>query len=280
MSELENKVVDSDGAVNVVDISVPTNSHLHPAVKDVTIIEDDVASVKQKSERLLKLITAVGAIMLIAILGLSAVVISLVHTLSDLKASVAVLDEETRYNTADHQKQLDTLSGSIESVRDDMEAGFDDQQAQLNTIKDVQHNTNNALNRLRKQKEQLEKDLKEGLQLRKQRMEEAARAYSNSSNFFASAGDYAQGLADGVFELTAYAWTGNTCANGEYPVVGYSCASNYYPLGTRLYIEGIGERVVTDTGGMSSNVVDVYMGDEETCIQFGRQTANVYVIEE
>ena len=81
-----------------------------------------------------------------------------------------------------------------------------------------------------------------------------------------------------VFQLTAYEWTGNRCANGEYPVVGYSCASNYFPLGTRLYIDGIGERVVTDTGGMSNNVVDIYMGDPGTCIQFGRQSATVHVI--
>ena len=45
-----------------------------------------------------------------------------------------------------------------------------------------------------------------------------------------------------------------------------------------MYIEGVGERVVTDTGGMSNNVVDIYMGDPATCIQFGRRNANVTVI--
>lgn len=31
---------------------------------------------------------------------------------------------------------------------------------------------------------------------------------------------------------------------------------------------------------MSNNVVDVYMGDPGTCIQFGRQTGRVTVIED
>ena len=49
-------------------------------------------------------------------------------------------------------------------------------------------------------------------------------------------------------------------------------------MGSRVYIEGYGEFVVEDIGGMSSNVIDVYMGDYSTCIQFGRRTADVYII--
>ena len=87
-------------------------------------------------------------------------------------------------------------------------------------------------------------------------------------------------MSENNFKKYTYEWAGKTCANGNYPTVGYTCASNYYPLGTRLWIEGIGERVVEDTGGMGMNVVDIYMGDEETCIQFGVQEAQITVIEE
>lgn len=83
----------------------------------------------------------------------------------------------------------------------------------------------------------------------------------------------------GVFELTAYEWTGNTCANGNYPTTGYTVASNYFALGTVLYIEGYGTYVVEDRGGMANSVIDIYMGDYNTCIQFGRQSANVYIVE-
>lgn len=80
--------------------------------------------------------------------------------------------------------------------------------------------------------------------------------------------------------MTAYEWTGNPCANGNYPTAGYTCASNYFPIGTKLYIEGVGVRVVEDTGGMSNNVVDVYLGDAQECIEFGRWNTEVYVIED
>ena len=82
----------------------------------------------------------------------------------------------------------------------------------------------------------------------------------------------------GNFQLTAYEWTGNACANGNYPTTGYTVASNYFALGTKIYIEGYGEYVVEDRGGMSSNVIDIYMGDVSTCLQFGRRNANIYIV--
>lgn len=83
----------------------------------------------------------------------------------------------------------------------------------------------------------------------------------------------------GYYELTAYCPTGNPCANGNYPTVGYTVACNSLALGTRIYIEGYGEYVVEDTGGMGGGVIDIFMGTYDECIQFGRQGANVYIVE-
>lgn len=83
----------------------------------------------------------------------------------------------------------------------------------------------------------------------------------------------------GTYSLTAYEWTGNPCANGNYPTKGYTVACNSLPLGTRIYIEGYGEYVVEDRGGMNGSTIDIYMGDYNECIQFGRRSANVYVCE-
>ena len=83
----------------------------------------------------------------------------------------------------------------------------------------------------------------------------------------------------GIFEITAYTWTGNPCANGNYPTARYTVASNYFPLGTKIYIEGVGEFVVEDTGGMASNVIDIYMDSQDECVQFGRRQAGVYKIQ-
>lgn len=84
----------------------------------------------------------------------------------------------------------------------------------------------------------------------------------------------------GVYELTAYEWTGNPCANGNYPTTCYTVACNSLALGTRIYIEGYGEYVVEDRGGMADNVIDIYYGDVDACYQFGRRSAQVYIINE
>ena len=84
----------------------------------------------------------------------------------------------------------------------------------------------------------------------------------------------------GHYTLTAYEWTGNTCANGNYPSKGYTIACNSLPIGTRVWIEGYGEFTVEDRGGMAYNVIDIYLGDYDECIEFGVQEADVYLIKE
>lgn len=194
--------------------------------------------------------------------------------LKDLQARLTDLEKGTSEAITDQQGQIDSLDNNIKGLwkeHDDMSEAVDSLNQKLDETRSIQHNTNQALSRLRKQKEELEKKLEEGLELRRQRLAEMQARWSAPSTGWSDAGG---------FLLTAYEWTGKTCANGNYPTVGYTCASNYYPLGTRLWIEGIGERVVEDTGGMGMNVVDIYMGDEETCIQFGVQEAQITVIEE
>lgn len=52
-------------------------------------------------------------------------------------------------------------------------------------------------------------------------------------------------------------------ASGRTLIPGYSVASNYYPQGTILDIDGKEYRV-DDTGGMDDNVVDFYAGDDKS----------------
>lgn len=83
----------------------------------------------------------------------------------------------------------------------------------------------------------------------------------------------------GEYELTAYEWTGCPCADGVYPQEGYTVASNDPNLWHRwINIDGYGNYYVHDTGGMSVNVIDIYLGDPEACVQFGRRSASVYLI--
>ena len=83
----------------------------------------------------------------------------------------------------------------------------------------------------------------------------------------------------GNFELTAYTWTGNPCADGEYPISSHTVACNNPALWHEwIYIEGYGTYYCHDRTGVSSNVIDIYMDDYDSCIQFGRQSAKVYII--
>ncbi len=84
-----------------------------------------------------------------------------------------------------------------------------------------------------------------------------------------------------TMELTAYMWTGNPCADGVYPAEGYTAACNDPNLWHKwVYIEGVGTYYIHDTGGMASNVIDIYMGTYDACVNFGRQSANVYILED
>lgn len=83
----------------------------------------------------------------------------------------------------------------------------------------------------------------------------------------------------GTYELTAYIETGSPCADGVYPSVGYTVACNNPSLWHRwIYIDGVGERYVHDTGGMGGNVIDVYVGDYDSAVQFGRRSGDVYLL--
>lgn len=84
----------------------------------------------------------------------------------------------------------------------------------------------------------------------------------------------------GYYDMTAYEWTGNPCANGNYPEVGYTVACNSLPLGTTVYIEGVGYRVVEDRGAdwHGDNWMDLYLGDEASCYAWGVQTVAVYIV--
>ncbi|MEG0702969.1 MAG: G5 domain-containing protein [Christensenella sp.] len=84
-------------------------------------------------------------------------------------------------------------------------------------------------------------------------------------------------------QVTAYCSncnSGSKTSMGTYPQWG-TLACNSLPFGTRVYIEGYGEGVVEDRGGMGGNVIDIYMGDqanEDTCNAWGRKTMTVYII--
>ena len=88
-----------------------------------------------------------------------------------------------------------------------------------------------------------------------------------------------------TYQCTAYESTGKTCADGVYPCEGVTVASNDPNLWNKVIeINGTGTEYdglyyVHDKGGMATNVVDIFIDDYSECIQFGRRTADIYIIE-
>ena len=84
-----------------------------------------------------------------------------------------------------------------------------------------------------------------------------------------------------MMEATAYTWTGQRTASGTWPAVGTAAVDpKVIPLGTRLWIEGYGEAVAEDTGGLvKGNIIDLYFPTESECWEFGRRQVEVRVME-
>ena len=84
----------------------------------------------------------------------------------------------------------------------------------------------------------------------------------------------------GTYSLTAYVATGSPCADGVYPILGYTAACNDPALWhKKIYIEGVGNFYVHDTGGMASNVIDLFVPSYGDAVNFGVRNANVYIVE-
>ena len=95
-----------------------------------------------------------------------------------------------------------------------------------------------------------------------------------------------------LFKVTAYCHCKSCCgksqddsgymitASGAKVEEGVTVAadSKVLPYGTIVYIEGIGRRIVQDTGAFHGNRLDVYYPSHQTASDFGVQTLKVWVI--
>lgn len=93
-------------------------------------------------------------------------------------------------------------------------------------------------------------------------------------------------VASAVFVVTAYATgcdslPGALTKSGKPPVVGVTVAADPHvvPLGSVVYIDGIGEREVHDIGGaVKGRRLDLFVGSCGEARRFGRQQRQVRVV--
>ncbi|MBD7915783.1 hypothetical protein H9660_11560 [Clostridium sp. Sa3CUN1] len=90
----------------------------------------------------------------------------------------------------------------------------------------------------------------------------------------------------GTYTMSATAYTGGgLTAMGIKPVRdpnGLSTVSvdpNVIPLGSKVYIDGYGYAIASDTGGaIKGNKIDLYMNSLQDCYSFGRQSVTVTIV--
>lgn len=89
------------------------------------------------------------------------------------------------------------------------------------------------------------------------------------------------------YVITAYCPCQKCCgktdgitASGVKAVQGVTIATDKsIPFGTKIYIDGIGERIVQDRGGaIKGNRIDLYFSDHQSALNFGRQTKEVIIL--
>jgi 3D (Asp-Asp-Asp) domain-containing protein len=99
----------------------------------------------------------------------------------------------------------------------------------------------------------------------------------------------------GEFEITYYtAGPESTGKSPEHPAYGITRSGttveegrtiaadwSVLPEGTKVFIDGIGERIVEDTGGLIvDKCIDVYVEDVKVARQLGRHKADVWLVED
>lgn len=91
----------------------------------------------------------------------------------------------------------------------------------------------------------------------------------------------------GTFSVTAYSYYRNRhgglskTATGTLPQAGRTVAVDprVIPLGSRVYIEGVGERIAEDTGGkIKGKKLDLFLPSVQECLQFGVRQREVHIM--
>ena len=80
--------------------------------------------------------------------------------------------------------------------------------------------------------------------------------------------------------VKAYSYTGGgRTAMGTRARVGEIAVDpRVIPLGSKVYIEGVGARIAEDTGGnIKGNTLDIYMNSVAECRKWGARTVTIYI---
>ncbi|EAC9069539.1 DUF348 domain-containing protein [Listeria monocytogenes] len=112
-----------------------------------------------------------------------------------------------------------------------------------------------------------------------------ATQVSNSSSSASSSSSSAPSSGGKTYRMESTAYSGggitaygiNLSANPGLKVIAVD--PRVIPLGSKVWVEGYGEAIAGDTGGViKGNIVDVYFPNESQCYSWGRRTVTVKVL--
>jgi Uncharacterized protein conserved in bacteria len=133
----------------------------------------------------------------------------------------------------------------------------------------------------REAKEQAEREAREQAAREQEAKEQEQQAASTSAapsgrTMMMEATAYSSDPADAMGGGTVTATGQNLLSNPMAVAVDPSVI----PLGTRLYVEGYGEAIASDTGGaIQGNIIDVHFPTYDQCVQWGRRQVQVTILD-
>jgi 3D (Asp-Asp-Asp) domain-containing protein len=170
-------------------------------------------------------------------------------------------------------KNMNLISNKI--LIKDQQIKLIQQDSSINDLEKTVENLKKNIVDLSKQKNTLNKqndDLKKKLTIK-------------NNTTLSRGGDISEGSLLGVFEVTFYTpYDGSSIgitATGKRAIPGRTVAVDprVIPLGTKLYVEGLGEVIADDTGGaIKGNIIDYCVSSRDTAAQLGRKHLKVWKI--
>lgn len=198
----------------------------------------------------------------------------------DLKASKAKFDaEKSKVESVIIENEEKLIAYPI-NVIDSASSSVSDLQNAVSTLKELlpQLSTSSV-------KDKSNSYISKGNSLiDKKKAEEKANNSSNNNSNSNNNTNNTTGKKTLAMEATAYSGH-NTTAMGIKPVRdpnGISSVAvdpSVIPLGSKVYVDGYGFAIASDTGGaIVGNKIDLFMNSEAECLQFGRRTVTVKII--
>ena len=232
-----------------------------------------------------KELVIVGAIIILILMTCGFACLAL--WIRDLRVEIANMQ-------LDYQAGDEALHARVNDVNEDLmevQSSIPEMYMDISEVRSIIKNTNSALTRTNKQikrdKEQQEPatEASPKSSIKEETMHEVFTAEETTQ--ISQAVDEVESAPEssapegmtylGCWEISAYEWSDQPCANGNWPTEWYTCAFNYAPRNATLYVDGLGYFVNEDYCGTDSRL-DIFLGDYDACIQFGTSYHDVYLV--